>query len=255
MKAGFLGSVVAFLPLAGCEGVPKAQYYTPATMFLSVTDDPVVAASGPLKAGEIIGRHTVSTASGVILGANVDGVTRPVPAGAILAEGLVSGGNGPTKIYCDIRQTDAFSTYHETDCFQDADADGRFDAIWTGRPSLSMTLFTLSLSSAGYHGVIEPVAYRPADKAPSTEIGFRTYICWNGQPAFLLAVRRIGGQWEEATGPCGVGDHPGEVSKDGVFRGSGIGIRVSGTGDAATFEVIERIPPGPIALGTRSLRN
>ncbi len=246
--------VMSLLALAGCEGVPKAQYYSNAMMPLVVTDAPVTAASGSIKTGEVIGRHTVTAVSGVILGGDVAGVTRPVPAGTLLAEGLVGKQGGPVKVYCDVRQTDAFSTGHETDCFEDTNRDGTFDAIWTGAPSLSTRLFTLSLSTAGYHGVIEPVAYRAADKPPETEVGFRTYVCWNGKPAFLLAVRRLSGDWETATGPCAAGDHPGEISKDGVFTVSGAQIKVTGEGDAATFEVIKRIPPGPIAFASMRLQ-
>lgn len=247
--------VVASLTLfVGCEGVPKAQYYSNAVMPLVVTAAPITMKSGSLKAGEVIGRHTVAALSGAVLDGDVAGVTRLVPAGTILAEGIAGKQGRPIKIYCDVRPTDAFSSYHEVDCFEDTDADGAFDAIWTGRPSLSMTLFSMSLSSAGYHGVVEPIAYRKTDKAPETEIGLMTYVCWNGQPAFLLAVRRLTGHWETATGPCGVGDHPGEIANDGVFSVSGVDIKVIGNGDTATFDILKRIPPGPIAITSQRLQ-
>lgn len=244
--------VTLLVALAGCGSVPKAQHYVNAAMPLFVTDDPVTAASGPIKAGEIIGRHKIKPASAVVLAGDVVGVTRPVPAGTLLAEGIMGSKTGPTKLFCDVRSVDAFSTTHETDCFEDNNADGNFDALWAGRPSLSTTLFTLSLSSAGYHGVIEPVGYTPAEP-PVTEVGFMTYVCWNGQPAFLLVIRRLNGNWESGTGPCGVGDHPGEISKDGVFNVGRAKIKVTGQGDAAMFEVVERIPPGPIAFTTQRL--
>jgi hypothetical protein len=157
------------------------------------------------------------------------------------------------KIFCDTRQIGRWA-FDTTDCFQDSDNDGRFDTLWQGDPSISY--FMLSLSTAGLIGSIPPTPYREATEAerPRSEIGFRTFVCWNGLPAFLLSVPVYETEWSSGTGPCGAGDHPGEVSKDGMFRGMGAGIKVTGSGDAATYEVVERIPPGQISLAMTSSR-
>jgi hypothetical protein len=236
-----------------CASVPKAQYNVAATMPLAVTPDPVVATSGVVKAGDTIARHKVRALGGAILGAEVVGITRTVPAGSMLAQGMARDKAGVLTIFCDVRPVDAFSTSGETDCFQDADKDGKFDTAWTGRPSIS--LFTMSLSLAGFHGPIPPAPYELAkpEDAPATEVGFHTYVCWNGKPAFVFGIRQMDGDWDFGTGPCGPGSHPGEVAADGVFRSMGAGIKVTEAGGQSAYEVIERIPPGPISLGTRRL--
>lgn len=253
MKHTALICAAALAALAGCTELPKPQFFARAVMPLAVTADPVTMASGPFKDSEVIGRHKVEVRSGVTPKSDLQGTVRLVPAGTPLAEGVVMRNDGPTLFYCDVRPTDAFvSVRGETDCFEDTDNDGQFDVAWTGRPSMS--LFTMSLNSAGFQGAITPAPFEKLAKPPSTEIGFKTFTCWNGQPAFVLAFLRTNGNWDFGSGPCAVGDHPGEVSKDGVFSGMGATIKVTGEGDAKQYEVIKRIPAGPIALGSSPIR-
>lgn len=247
-------AIVGVAMAAACAGgVPKAQYDVPAMMPLIVTPDPVMASTGVVKANDKIGRHKVRTDGGAVLTADVAGITRPIPAGTLLAAARARDRAGVVAIYCDVRRVAAFSTYGETDCLQDTNNDGKFDAIWTGRPGISQ--FTLSLSTAGFHGAIEPAAYTTLkpEESPATEVGFNTYICWNGKPAFVFGIRRVDGDWDFGTGPCAPGTHPGEENKDGVFRSMGATIKVTEANGQSTYEVTERIPPGPIQLRTQRL--
>lgn len=236
---------------SGCEGLPEPDHYAGAMMPLVVSADPVQASSGYVIAGDVVGRHRVNTLAGVTLKISAQGITRIVPAGTPLAQGLVGKDGISSKVDCDFRQTDAFvSTRGDVDCFEEADNDGQFETIWTGRPAIST--FTLSLQSAGFHGSISPVGYERMASPPSTEVGFMTFICWNGEPAFVLAILKVNGNCNYSSGPCAAGDHPGEVSKDGKFRGMGAGIKVTGDGDVRLFGVMERISPGPISLGAHA---
>lgn len=254
------GAAVAQSPFALTKPVaPGAPAFIPA----EIAPDAPEAMSGVAKRGDVVARHTVRAQESVVLTADVRGKHREVPAGTPLAlavldpvfEELNGSAAIPTdpkrRAWCDVRPTGRM-TFGSLDCFQDADGDGRFDAHFTGAAETAYFGFSLERLVPEPAVSVAGATYRVAadGERASTRVGYA--YCGGGldgaaPPRFSTALPVHKESWEGTfVTQCRFGVWPNEADKTAV-RVDRLNLRTSPEGEGLRFEVLDRLPAGPVS--------
>lgn len=250
------GARVIYVPVM-VPGGPASRPYSglEAAIALEITDQPPTAVEGEIKNGDVIARHVLRAADAIVTLSPIQGIRRDIPAGTVLAR-MEFRTPQVLAAWCDVRPIDVNSRLfgrRQHDCFVDTKGSGRLDQLWVGDSPVHFLGFGLSGVGAPAHPLPDPAPYRVArpEERPTAVLAYR--FCdgddVHGPPRFALTVELAsdGAAWP-LQGACRLGYWP-DPSDTSKVRVDALDLSVApAAAGAVRFRVLNRIPPGPVAM-------